>query len=116
MKISAAIAATVLSFAAFATQAATPAEVESVTVQFADLNLDREAGLDTLYKRIRIAAKRVCSAHQSQMLVSKQAYASCINLAVTTAVAQINRPAVSEYVAQRVTPRVLVTSSRLAAQ
>lgn len=32
----------------------------SVTVHYSDLNLNRMAGVDTLYKRLRLAGDRVC--------------------------------------------------------
>ena len=106
MKLATALAAGFLACAALGVQATTPADVETITVRYADLDLDREAGVATLYQRIRGAAKRVCAEHAGERLVSKQAYAACLEGAVMGAVARIGRPMLSEYVARRLGERV----------
>jgi hypothetical protein len=53
MKLATVIATSILSFAALHAQAAAPADTHSISVQYADLNLDSKAGIVTLYRRIR---------------------------------------------------------------
>ena len=102
MKIAIALAASVLSLSTLAAQAAAPTdEPYSITVQFADLDLDRKAGIAKLYFRIKAAAQRVCDQQANERLVAKQTYAVCVERAVSAAVARINRPMLSDYVAQR---------------
>lgn len=115
MKIAAVLASSILAFAALAAQAADP-EVSTFKVHYADLNLDREAGVAALFERLRVAAKRVCSDAVSQLLSSRKAYAECIEQAIATAVVQINRPTVSKYVAQRLRKPLPEADTRVAAQ
>jgi UrcA family protein len=114
MKIAAVLASSILALAALDTRAAEPSDANSFKVQYADLNLDREAGVRALYERLRVAAKRVCSDGTSQMLISKKSYADCIERAVSAAVAQINRPTLSDYAVQRL--RKPLPATRVAAQ
>jgi len=114
MKITTVLAASILSLSALDAQAAAPTDVYSVTVQFADLNLDSKAGIVTLYQRIKGAARRVCGDQANERLVAKHTYAVCLDLAVSTAVARIDRPTLSDYVAQRSGKRVVGTPARVA--
>jgi UrcA family protein len=101
MKIAIALAASVLSLSTLAAKAAAPTdEPYSVTVQFADLDLDRKAGIAKLYFRIKSAAQRVCDQQANERLAAKQTYAVCVERAVATAVARIDRPMLTDYVAQ----------------
>jgi len=101
MKLAIALVASVLSLTTIAAQAATPTEdTHSATVQFADLDLNREAGIAKLYVRIKGAARRVCD-QASDLLAAKQNYPVCVKDAVSTAVARIDHPMLSAYVAQR---------------
>ena len=74
---------------------------KSLTVQFADLDLNRPAGIATLFQRIKSAAKSVCEVHRGETLPAKRAYAACVDLALSTAVARVNRPMLSDYVVRR---------------
>jgi UrcA family protein len=114
MKIAAFLATSILSLTALDAQAAAPTDVYSVTVKFADLNLDSKAGIVTLYHRIKGAAQRVCREQASERLVSKHTYAVCIDLAASTAVARINRPMLSDYLAQQSGKRVADAPPRVA--
>jgi UrcA family protein len=100
MKIAAVLAVSFLVLGALDARA-DDTEVNTYKVLYADLNLDREAGVAALYQRLRVAAKRVCSDVASPMLASRKTYAACIERAVSTAVAQIDRPMLSDYAAQR---------------
>jgi UrcA family protein len=77
-------------------------EPRSVTVHFDDLDINSMPGVATLYKRIRSAAVFVCNdLGTSRSLVYLGRYKTCVNGAVSVAVARINRPAVTEYAAAR---------------
>ncbi|HUR21680.1 MAG TPA: UrcA family protein [Vicinamibacterales bacterium] len=98
MKLAIAFAASILSLTTLDARAATPTDdAYSATVQFADLDLNREAGVAKLYARIKGAARRVCDQQANEQLVAKQAYPVCVKQAVSTAVARIDRPLLSEY-------------------
>lgn len=99
MKIVTALAASILAFTALDAQATSPVEIGSITVSYADLNLDHQAGAAALYQRIKTAAHRLCNDNAGQTLVQKRAYASCLEQAVSTAVARVDRPALTDYVA-----------------
>jgi UrcA family protein len=101
MKIAIALAASVLSFCALAARADAPTEeLHSVTVQFADLDLDRKPGIAKLYFRIKTAAKRVCDQQANERLATRQSFDVCVERAISSAVARINRPMLSDYVVQ----------------
>lgn len=102
MKIATLITASVLMLPTLATHASDRgSDAHSVTVQFADLDLDRRAGIAKLHFRIQNAARRVCDAHAGDRLTAKTTYALCVDRAVATAVARIDRPALTDYVAKR---------------
>lgn len=100
MKLAIVLATSILSFTALDARAATPADdAYSVTVQFADLDLNRQAGIATLYLRIKGAARRVCDQQVSDLL-ARRIYPVCVKRAVSEAVAHINHPMLTDYVAQ----------------
>jgi UrcA family protein len=101
MKLATVLVASVLSLTALDARSAAPTDdAYSVTVQFADLDLDRKAGVAKLYTRIKGAAHRVCDQQANEQLVAKQTYRVCMQRAVSTAVARIDRPMLTEYFAQ----------------
>jgi UrcA family protein len=102
MKLATALAASILSLTMLdARAAARTDDAYSVTVQFGDLDLNRQAGIAKLYLRIKGAARQVCEQQDNNQLSAKQSYLSCVKTAITTAVARIDRPLLSDYVAQR---------------
>lgn len=97
----AALVATILSLTTFDARSALPSDdAYTVTVKFADLDLDHEAGVIKLHARIRGAARRVCYQQASDESGVKQADPVCVKRAVSTAVARIDRPMLSEYFAR----------------
>jgi UrcA family protein len=86
-------------FAADASAADLP---QSLSVHYADLNLDRPADVATLYHRIAAAAEYIC---RPRLLTGQHlpepGYQVCFNDAVTQAVARVDRPALSAYHQQR---------------
>jgi UrcA family protein len=87
--------------ALFAT-AASAAEVHSLSVRYADLDLDRPADVARLYQRIRVAADNVCGPRVlSGSNLPLPDYQRCFADAVAQAVVRVDRPALSAYHQQR---------------
>jgi UrcA family protein len=105
MKIcTAIISASVLSLLAL--NAASAADIgaapRSVTVRFADLNLNKVDGAATLYNRLQRAARRVCSPLRGTVaLRDRRRYAECVDAALSNAIAMVDHPVVTEYFATR---------------
>lgn len=101
MTFATAFVASILALTTLDARAAAPTDdAYTVTVQFADLDLDREAGVARLYSRIKGAARRVCDQQASDQQETKPTYPVCVRQAVATAVARIDHPRLSDYVAQ----------------
>lgn len=66
------------------------ATVPAVTVEFADLDLARGAGVEILYQRLRSAAKSVCGTSDGRDLTGTQAWRKCVDEALDKAVAEVN--------------------------
>jgi UrcA family protein len=79
------------------TQAAPPPDVHSIDVPFADLDLTRSEGAAVLYQRIRAAAKRVCASLDARDLASQMRFRGCVETAMGSAVAKVDRPALTAY-------------------
>jgi UrcA family protein len=72
-------------------------EVRRKVVNFADLNLSREAGVKTLYRRISVAANYVCAPLSYQRDLGQAAqWRACREKAIANAVAEIDHPLLSE--------------------
>jgi UrcA family protein len=63
-----------------------------MTVSYADLNLDSDAGITALYMRLRHAARQVCGDWDTTSLSRGLETTKCINNAMSQAVAQVNSP------------------------
>jgi UrcA family protein len=74
---------------------------KSLTVQFADLDLSRTEGVTMLFNRITGAAKSVCSSLRGTSLREKEQHTACVELALTNAVARVDRPVLAQYVSSR---------------
>jgi len=85
-----------LSFAATA-HAGAPA-APALEVKVGDLDLNNPAGVSKLYRRLQIAAQKVCGPSEATgtRLVSREQRA-CVTDAVDGAVRQLNRPALTAY-------------------
>lgn len=82
-----------------AQQASAEAEFEdfrSITISYSDLDLTRQAGIETLYKRINWAARAACgpaSLHKyDAFLSSRKAWRECVDRAIANAVEDIDEP------------------------
>ncbi len=70
--------------------------VKSQTVSYADLDLSKAAGAQTLYKRIKAAARQVCGpADRYTYLTPNKAFSKCFEAAVADAVARVDRPSLT---------------------
>jgi UrcA family protein len=79
-----------------------PVETHSLVVHLAHLNLDRTQDVAKLYKRISVAADRVCGPSTLTGSFYKTAdYESCYTDALAQAVANIDRTSVTTYYRQR---------------
>lgn len=65
-------------------------EPRSVTVSFADLNIENPAGAKVLYQRIQSAARSVCGPMDTRFLEVRQATRKCYQEAITGAVSQVD--------------------------
>jgi len=70
---------------------------QTLTVQFGDLNLNNAQGVDALFKRIKQAAKSVCNQLEGRTLKEKRLYSDCVETALSTAIARVDRPVLSRY-------------------
>jgi UrcA family protein len=101
MKTFTILASTVLSMIAINTSyAGEPLDApRSLTVQFADLDLNNAEGAALLFGRMRGAAKKVCGIAGTS-LREKYEHAACIELALSNAIARVDRPMLTEYLAR----------------
>ncbi|MBI1732956.1 MAG: UrcA family protein [Gammaproteobacteria bacterium] len=71
-------------------RSALEAGVPAVTVTFSDLDLDRGAGAETLYQRLRAAAKKVCGTADGRDLSATHERRRCYREALDRAVNDVN--------------------------
>jgi UrcA family protein len=69
-------------------------DLREVTVKFGDLDVSRPEGATRLYRRIRAAAKEVCSPDGYGLVAATQAD-SCVDKSIAEAVAKVNQPMLS---------------------
>jgi len=70
---------------------------QSVVVRYGDLNLNSQAGVKSLHKRIRNAAESVCSELSSSVLSLRRTYEQCIDQAVADGVSAVANPNLSNF-------------------
>ena len=71
-------------------------DVRTQIVKFADLDLTRPAGAQTLYHRIQGAARTVCEVDDGADL-DRAPYQQCVSAAIARAVVNIDAPLLTEY-------------------
>jgi UrcA family protein len=100
-----AIAASLVAVALSTAPALAYSTSPNVIVRFDDLNLDGAAGVATLYRRLHVAAEKVCGPRETtgSRLVSPD-WQKCVAAAVDHAVKGIDRPAVTAYHLARLHP------------
>jgi UrcA family protein len=73
------------------------AEIHSTTVSYGDLDLSREAGVNSLYTRLRAAASDVCGPKgDGRNLVMRFYWRQCYDNALDTAVQKVAHVGLSE--------------------
>ena len=94
----AAVAAVSLGSVAIAAHADPAVNAPTRTVHYSDLNLNTQAGVATLYSRIRNAAQLVCGNVDPRRLDEAASAKACIDTAVFSSVTAVNNPLLtSEY-------------------
>ena len=78
--------------AADAERVVAAAPMKSVTVNYADLNLNTPAGVEALYARLRAASRSVCDLGLRRALAEVVASRSCFREVLATAVGSANMP------------------------
>jgi UrcA family protein len=68
-----------------------------VVVHFADLDLSRSQGAAVLYHRLRAAAETVCAPLDARDLERHMRFKECVQSALSASVAEVDRPALTEY-------------------
>jgi UrcA family protein len=82
---------------ALAAQSSPFDQIESRKVEYSDLDLTRDAGVATLYSRIRTAARAVCEPMDLVMLNLLRDRTDCRPDAIARAVADVNAPLLTSY-------------------
>jgi UrcA family protein len=67
-------------------------ELPSVTVRYADLNLNTPAGVEELYARLRAAARQVCNVGDARALADVAASKECYRQVLGAAVDYVRLP------------------------
>jgi len=71
-------------------------EPRNVVVRYSDLNLSQPQDASTLYNRIKRAAREACEDDEAPSLARLQRFHSCVDQAVTNAVAAISSERLTE--------------------
>jgi hypothetical protein len=70
--------------------------VKSISVSYADLDLSKPAGTQTLYARIKAAARRVCGPVDNYTFVTpSKTFRKCYEKSIADAVVQVDRPSLT---------------------
>jgi len=89
-----------------------PSDPPSITVKFADLNLQTPAGVEALYKRIHSAATQVCDWGGSRNLSILAHERKCAAAAETQAIGKVDNAALSAFYQRKMgLPNALVAMS-----
>jgi UrcA family protein len=75
------------------------AQGAEVAVHYQDINMNTDAGVKVLYKRIQGAAKQVCGDVDGRELLIARAHQACVNKAVADAVTAVNNQMLTKTVA-----------------
>jgi UrcA family protein len=92
-RLLASLAGAVLVIGSGAVQAERPSAERTATVSYADLNLATQAGVETLYHRIRVAARNVCGSPYERQLGIRRSIRDCNDAAVENAVVTVEQRA-----------------------
>jgi UrcA family protein len=90
-----AFVATGLAFVGSAAVATPQTENRETTVNYADLNLESAAGIESLYARIRSAAKKVCGTAEISDIAARADMSACRAASLDKAVAAVGNEALA---------------------
>jgi UrcA family protein len=79
-----------------------PSDLPSITVKFADLNLQTPAGVEALYKRIHSAATQVCDSGGDRNLSILTYDRKCAAATETQAIEKVHNAALSAFYQRKV--------------
>lgn len=71
-----------------------------LALEFYDLDLNTHSDAVTLYGRLRTAALRVCASQRGISLRERQQHDACVDHALQSSVAKLDRPVLSRYAAE----------------
>ena len=91
---------------------ASTTELNSVVVRYGDLNLNSQAGVARLHKRIRNAAESVCDQLETRILGLQTAFKECVADAVDNGVAAVDNVNLNQFHAAKARHQVLLSSRR----
>jgi UrcA family protein len=94
-----AIASIALTLASSTAAHAADEVAPTLTVNFADLNLNKPQGAAILFARIRMAARTVCEELRAAGAKESARYKACVQVAISNAVTHVDRPELTEYIA-----------------
>ncbi|HUQ09702.1 MAG TPA: UrcA family protein [Steroidobacteraceae bacterium] len=110
MNIKPLLAVAALAMSGLATAGTT--ELNSVVVRYGDLNLNSQAGVARLHKRISNAAESVCDQLDTRILGLRAAYEECVADAVASGVAAVDNASLNQFHATKGRHPVLLSSRR----
>lgn len=87
-------------------------ELNSVVVRYGDLNLNSQAGIARLHKRISNAAESACNQLETRILGLRSAYEQCVEEAIANGVAAVDNANLSQYHATKGRGAVLASNHR----
>lgn len=88
-KLFASLAGAVLVIGSGAVQAERPSDLRTATIRYGDLNLATQAGVETLYHRIRVAARTVCGSPHERQIELRRSARTCNDAVVEEAVTTV---------------------------
>jgi UrcA family protein len=72
--------------------ATSPDKVPSVKLSYAGLDLSSPAGAEILYRRLKVAAQRVCESFDDRPPAQHARWVACVQKALSDAVISVNQP------------------------
>ena len=82
---------------------------KQVLIHYADLNLTSSPGVSVLYGRLRSAAQAVCTPLNGKDAERALAFKRCVADAMSSAVTQVDQPALSAYYRAKLQGRNAIT-------
>jgi len=82
-----------------------PQDLRLINVHFADLDLTRSEAAAVLYQRLAGAARTVCTSLEGRDLASQMRFKGCVDSAIGSAIAKVDRPVLTTYYKTRTNRR-----------